>query len=68
MTGGTLSIPNILVTDAQVANLLASLRDSTSTGPDGIPPRVLKACYYSLTPFLTALYNNSLETGSFPEA
>lgn len=47
---------------------LTQLNDDCSSGPDGIPPIVLKNCAFSLTFPLTTLFNHSLQTGIFPSA
>lgn len=44
-----------------------SLPDKLTTGPDGIPNVFLKKCICSFVNPLLILFNNSLETGSFPE-
>lgn len=46
---------------------LMRLKSNTNTGPDGIHPLVLKNCASILYQPLTAIFNESLETGSFPD-
>ena len=49
-----------------VAELLANLDASKSTGVDAISARMLKTCAHSIAPSLTKLLNLSLSTGTLP--
>jgi hypothetical protein len=50
----------------EVSNIIKSLKNSKSTGIDGIPVSVIKfACDY-ISDFLASLINLTLETGIFP--
>ena len=61
------SMCEITVTEEGVIKLLQGLNPNKATGPDGIPGRVLRECATSLTPFVTALFNQSLREGQVPE-
>lgn len=45
---------------------LITLDSNKATGPDGVPPLLLKRCSYVLAPLLTALFNMSLDLGIVP--
>ena len=49
-----------------IADMLAYLDPSKSTGADKISARMLKSCAYSIAPSLTKLFNLSLKTGIVP--
>ena len=49
----------------EVHHELNNLKESKSVGDD-IPVRVIKQCSNTLTPILTYLYNQCLESGTFP--
>ena len=49
-----------------VIHVLVNLDVNKSVSPDSIPLRVLSECAVELAPSLSALYNLSLSTGSFP--
>jgi len=38
-----------------------------ATGPDGIPPKLLKETSFELSPSLTLLFNSSLKQGRIPQ-
>ena len=46
--------------------LLANLNPNKAAGPDGIPCRLLKILAPQLSPVLTIIFNQSLETGVLP--
>lgn len=59
-------MPKILVGCDGVRNLLLSLDSNKSPGPDKIAPRVLKELANEISPFLTDLFQQSLESGAVP--
>lgn len=59
-------MPKILVSCDGVRNLLLSLDSNKSPGPDKITPRVLKELSNEISPFLTDLFQQSLESGTVP--
>lgn len=63
-----ISLSSLSISYDEVYERLISLNDDSSSGPDGIPPIVLKNCAFSLTFPLTVLFNISLQTCSFPSA
>ena len=46
---------------------LLRLDTNKATGPDEIPPRILKECAHQIVPSLCLLFNQSLQHGSLPE-
>jgi hypothetical protein len=46
----------------------ADRKSSKGSGPDGIPPRILKSCSDGFKRPLTLLFNKSLSEGVFPES
>ncbi|XP_051251058.1 uncharacterized protein LOC127360648 [Dicentrarchus labrax] len=54
------------ITAAQVCGELMRLRPSKAAGPDGISPRLLKACALELRLPLQHIFNLSLEQGRVP--
>ena len=58
----------ILCSESEVGDLLASLDVLKSSGQDGIPARMLKFTAYSIAPSLTKLLNLSLRSNSIPSA
>ena len=59
-------INDINVTTEGVEKLLSGLKTQKAAGPDRIPNRVLKELSHELAPAFTALYNQSLTTGTIP--
>ena len=59
-------IDPIYVQAPGVRKLLAELKPGKASGPDRIPNRVLKELADELAPPLTALFNQSLDTGALP--
>ena len=57
---------DIQISTTEVHKQLKTLYTSKAGGPDGIPPRLLKAATKELSPSLTKLFNMSLETGVLP--
>ncbi|CAB3981872.1 Hypothetical predicted protein [Paramuricea clavata] len=61
----TLSELNLCLDDVLI--VLLNLDTNKATGPDGIPPRVLKETAHQIAPSLCSLFNRSLNSGSLPE-
>ena len=59
--------PDIVVTVNGVLKLLNELQAHKATGPDGIPPRILKELATEFAPVLTVIFNASLKQGIVPE-
>ena len=57
---------DIRVTDEGVAKLLQKLNPNKATGPDTLPARILKELATEISPFLTFIYQKSLESGVIP--
>ena len=57
------SMPEIKVTCEGVRKLLQKLNPGKSCGPDLLPARVLKELASDISPFLTAIFQKSLDTG-----
>ena len=55
---------DLLCTEPEVFDLLASLDISKATGPDGISAQMLKHTAESITPIVTAVFNQSISTGT----
>lgn len=60
------SMDSILVTSAGILKLLSNLDVHKSTGPDGIPSRLLKELASELAPILTVFFQASLNQGEIP--
>ena len=60
-----LSDVSLSLTCADVKMCLANSKKSSS-GPDGVPPRVLRNCSEDLAPFITLVFNLSLKEGCVP--
>ena len=56
----------LLCSEDEVLDLLASLDTSKSSGPDEISARMLKLTAFSIAPAVTALFNLSLRLGRVP--
>jgi len=50
----------------EVYNLLTQVDPFKATGPDDIPPKLLKEMAFELSPSLTVLFNSSLKQGKIP--
>ena len=61
------TMQDIHITEPGVHNILSQLDPHKARGPDGIPAHVLKELAFDLAPILTHLYQQSLNTGAFPE-
>ena len=60
------SLPPLLVRNEGILKLLQHINLSKSSGPDEVAGRLLKELAIELAPFLTYLFNKSLETGEVP--
>ena len=60
-------MPEIKVTREGVLKLLRDLKENKASGPDNIPPRVLKVAAEPISSCLQVLFNTSLATGQVPE-
>ena len=60
-------IPDLNFTVKGVLLMLEGLDASKATGPDQIPPRVLKELATTLAPILTDIFNRSYRTGVCPD-
>ena len=60
------SLPNIIVTENGVLNMLRKLKPNKAAGPDMISPRVLKELAEPLSKPLTTLFQHSISSGSVP--
>ena len=61
------SIRELHVSEAGIEKLLRNLNPGKAAGPDEIPTRILKELAEELTPVITALIRQSLETGILPK-
>ena len=59
-------LSELLCDEAEISDLILSLDPTKSTGPDGIPVKILKGTIDAIVPGLTRLFNLSLSTGTFP--
>lgn len=57
------SINDLSFSVDDVARTLKSQKNSTSAGPDGIPPLLLRECATQLAPWLHQIFRYSLDTG-----
>jgi len=60
-------MPDIEVTVQGVCKLLANIDAKKSTGPDELPPRVLKEVCNEISPVLTFIFNQSIKSGIVPD-
>lgn len=61
------TMDNIRVSQAGVYKLLLGLRPFKATGPDEIPAYILKEAAEHISPYLTIIYQKSLDTGIIPD-
>ena len=61
------STDTLLCTEEEVYKMITSLDTSKANGPDGISAKMLKGTASSIAPVLTRLFNQSLESGIFPD-
>lgn len=57
------SMPEVRIRNKEVLRVLCRLDVNKTSGPDGLPANVLKACAPELSPVLTRLYRLSFRTG-----
>jgi hypothetical protein len=55
------------VTEAEVINVIGSMKGKSSTGFDGISSKILKTCASIISKPLAFVFNSSLVLGTFPE-
>ena len=55
------------MSEVDVFHSLTTLKISKSCGHDKIPPKLLKDSAIVIAPFLTHIFNQSINTGIFPE-
>ena len=60
-------LDNLVIAEDMVKNLLDGLKTSSSPGPDGIHPRILKEAAAQVARPLTILFQKSLNSGCLPE-
>ena len=58
---------NIIISEEGVKKQLSSLNPHKATGPDGLPAHVLKECAHEIAPYLTLIFQKSLQEGNVPE-
>jgi hypothetical protein len=63
----TPSMKDIKVTIPGVFKLLSEIIPNKATGPDELPPRLLKECANEIAPIITLLFNQSLLSGVIPQ-
>ena len=56
----------ITISEEEVAHHLSKLNPTKSSGPDGVPGRILIECSSVIAPKLCALFNHSLQSGIVP--
>lgn len=61
-------MPNITISVDGVLKLLENLDPNKSSGPDGIPARILKLAAEELAPVLSIICQKSLDTGEVPDS
>lgn len=62
-----LQLSNIKINLTDITNYIKTLEPKLSSGPDQIPPILIKNCADSLSIPLYMLFNKSLSTGNFPK-
>jgi exonuclease III len=63
--------PNLLhvhLTEEEVFKEMSKLNPNKANGPDEIPTKILKDCSHELKSSITALFNDSITTGTVPKA
>ena len=61
-------LSNLVITDAEVLQQIKILKLKNSSGPDGVPSRLIYNCMFTLLEPLKILFNKSLISGYFPVA
>ena len=59
-------MPLPIITHDRVHGILKSMNVRKASGPDGIPPRVVRECASELAPVLVQLFSLCLNTNTFP--
>ena len=59
-------IPELFVSELRVMKLLQNIDTSKAVGPDLLPARILKEAAVELTPILSALFQQSYDSGLLP--
>ena len=59
-------LQGVEISDSDVLEVINSLKNDKSPGPDNITPRLLKLCSQSITPILKRLFVDSLSQGTLP--
>ena len=49
-----------------VSKILSALEIQKSSGPDNLPPRLLKTAVHEIAPILTLIFNASMHQGELP--
>jgi hypothetical protein len=57
----------IPITEAELKNILMSLKSKNSTGYDGISSRIFKYCIVEISKTLCHIFNTSLDQGIYPD-
>ena len=60
------SMKNIQVTNEGITKLLQKLNLGKASGPDLLPARILKKLAAELSPYLSAIFHRSFDTGTVP--
>lgn len=60
-------MPEIVISEAGVLSLLQKLKISSTLDNIGLNNKILKSISFSITPFLCALFSQSLSTGTLPQ-
>lgn len=55
------------VDEAEIENIILTLKDDCAVGHDGIPSTVIKATKHTIIPLLVHIFNLSLSSGIFPD-
>jgi len=58
---------NVAIDHNGVMKLLEKINPSKATGPDLIPARILKEAALAIAPFLTFIFQQSIDTGTVPK-
>ena len=61
------SMPDILISQSGIHQLLTTLDEHKASGPDRISSYILKHCADEITLILYAIFNQSLSTCSLPK-
>lgn len=62
----TLLLNSLIITNSEVFNMISSLNLFSSIGPDRVPALFLFNCRFILTPILTKIFNESIQSGQYP--